>query len=39
MTAIPILSRAQNLGLALNDKVSLRLHMRHSNSHTGLPGE
>ena len=28
-----------NLGLALNDKVSLRLHMRHSNSHTGLPGE
>jgi vitamin B12 transporter len=28
-----------NLGLALSDKVSLRLHGRHSNSHTGLPGE
>ena len=28
-----------NLGAALNDKVSLRLHMRHSNSHTGVPGE
>jgi vitamin B12 transporter len=28
-----------NLGAALNDEVSLRLHMRHSNSHTGLPGE
>ncbi|MHB8217200.1 MAG: TonB-dependent receptor [Candidatus Sulfotelmatobacter sp.] len=28
-----------NLGAALNDKVSLRLHLRHSNSHTGLPGE
>ena len=28
-----------NLGAALNDKVSLRLHMRHSNSHTGIPGE
>ncbi len=28
-----------NVGLALNDKVSLRLHLRHSNSHTGVPGE
>jgi vitamin B12 transporter len=28
-----------NLGVALNDRVSLRLHVRHSNSHTGLPGE
>jgi outer membrane cobalamin receptor len=28
-----------NLGAALNDKVSLRLHLRHSNSFTGLPGE
>jgi len=28
-----------NTGAALSDKVSLRLHLRHSNSHTGLPGE
>jgi vitamin B12 transporter len=28
-----------NVGFALNDQVSLRVHMRHSNSHTGLPGE
>ncbi len=28
-----------NVGLALNDKVSLRFHLRHSNSHTGVPGE
>jgi vitamin B12 transporter len=28
-----------NVGVALNDDVSLRLHVRHSNSHTGLPGE
>ena len=28
-----------NLGVALNDKVSLRLHLRHSNSYTGIPGE
>jgi vitamin B12 transporter len=28
-----------NLGAALSDKVSLRIHMRHSNSHTGVPGE
>jgi vitamin B12 transporter len=28
-----------NTGVPLNDKVSLRLHLRHSNSHTGLPGE
>jgi vitamin B12 transporter len=28
-----------NLGAALNDKTSLRVHLRHSNSHTGIPGE
>jgi vitamin B12 transporter len=28
-----------NLGAALNDTTSLRLHLRHSNSHTGIPGE
>ena len=28
-----------NVGVALNDKTSLRVHMRHSNSHTGVPGE
>ncbi len=28
-----------NLGAALNDKTSLRLHLRHSNNHTGIPGE
>jgi outer membrane cobalamin receptor len=28
-----------NTGVSLSDKVSLRLHLRHSNSHTGLPGE
>jgi vitamin B12 transporter len=28
-----------NVGVALNNEVSLRLHLRHSNSHTGLPGE
>jgi outer membrane cobalamin receptor len=28
-----------NVGTALNDKVSLRVHLRHSNSHTGIPGE
>jgi vitamin B12 transporter len=28
-----------NLGVALSDRVSLRVHMRHSNSHTGVPGE
>lgn len=28
-----------NLGAALNHEVSLRVHLRHSNSHTGLPGE
>jgi len=28
-----------NVGVALNDKTSLRMHMRHSNSHTGVPGE
>ena len=27
-----------NLGVAFNDKVSLRLRLRHSNSHTGFPG-
>jgi outer membrane cobalamin receptor len=28
-----------NLGAALNNKTSLRVHLRHSNSHTGIPGE
>jgi vitamin B12 transporter len=28
-----------NIGLALGDRVALRARMRHSNSHTGLPGE
>ena len=28
-----------NVGAAMNDKTSLRVHMRHSNSHTGVPGE
>ena len=28
-----------NVGAALNDKTSLRVRFRHSNSHTGLPGE
>ena len=28
-----------NVGAAVNDKVSLRVRVRHSNSHTGLPGE
>jgi outer membrane cobalamin receptor len=28
-----------NVGAALSDRVSLRLHLRHSNSHTGIPGE
>ncbi len=28
-----------NVGIALNDQVSLRVHFRHSNSHTGIPGE
>jgi outer membrane cobalamin receptor len=28
-----------NIGIAINDKASLRLHLRHSNSHTGVPGE
>jgi vitamin B12 transporter len=28
-----------NAGVALSDKASLRLHLRHSNSHTGVPGE
>ncbi len=28
-----------NVGFALNDKTSLRVRMRHSNSHTGVPGE
>jgi vitamin B12 transporter len=28
-----------NLGVALSDEVGLRLHLRHSNSHTGVPGE
>ncbi len=28
-----------NVGAALSDSVSLRARVRHSNSHTGLPGE
>jgi len=28
-----------NLGAALNDRTSLRVRVRHSNSHTGVPGE
>ncbi len=28
-----------NVGAALNDQVSLRAHFRHSNNHTGVPGE
>ena len=28
-----------NVGAALSDQVSLRVHLRHSNSHTGVPGE
>jgi len=28
-----------NVGVALSDKVSLRTRIRHSNSHTGVPGE
>jgi outer membrane receptor protein involved in Fe transport len=28
-----------NVGAAVTDKVSLRAHFRHSNSHTGVPGE
>ncbi len=28
-----------NVGAALNDHTSLRMRVRHSNSHTGVPGE
>src|SRR6202050_1618228 len=28
-----------NVGMALGGRASLRLHLRHSNSYTGLPGE
>ena len=28
-----------NVGARMNDSASLRIHFRHSNSHTGLPGE
>ncbi len=28
-----------NLGMAITDKVALRVRVRHSNSHTGVPGE
>ena len=28
-----------NAGAALSDQISLRVHLRHSNSHTGVPGE
>jgi vitamin B12 transporter len=31
--------QAANTGLAINDKTSLRARVRHSNSHTGVPGE
>jgi vitamin B12 transporter len=28
-----------NVGMAITDHAALRLHLRHSNSYTGLPGE
>ena len=28
-----------NVGAAINDRISLRVRVRHSNSHTGVPGE
>lgn len=28
-----------NIGAAINDRTSLRVRVRHSNSHTGVPGE
>jgi vitamin B12 transporter len=28
-----------NVGMAITDEVALRVRVRHSNSHTGLPGE
>jgi len=28
-----------NVGMAITDKVGLRVRVRHSNSHTGVPGE
>jgi len=28
-----------NVGVALGDHAALRMHLRHSNSHTGVPGE
>ena len=28
-----------NVGVAVNDEVALRVRVRHSNSHTGVPGE
>jgi vitamin B12 transporter len=28
-----------NVGVAINDNVALRVRVRHSNSHTGIPGE
>jgi vitamin B12 transporter len=28
-----------NIGMALSDEVALRVRLRHSNSHTGVPGE
>jgi vitamin B12 transporter len=28
-----------NVGMAINDHTSLRMHVRHANSQTGLPGE
>jgi len=32
-------SQGANLGVAINDRISLRVRVRHSNSHTGVPGE
>ncbi len=28
-----------NIGMAINNDIALRVRLRHSNSHTGLPGE
>ena len=35
----PIRCREGTLGVAINDRVALRLRLRHSNSITGVPGE
>ena len=39
MTPIPILSKALTLGLRSRSSFSSRSRFRHSNSHTGVPGE